>query len=83
MTSTPHLCMSFGERSQRMVICGQVNVTAALPARTLNLTIRLVIRMYNRERGEHLERLLDRAVSALGPARRDGARHVHHSAVRH
>ncbi|MFI0789907.1 NAD-binding protein [Streptomyces lydicus] len=43
----------------------QVNVTAALLARTLNPTIRLVIRMYNRERGEHLERLLDRAVSAL------------------
>ncbi|WP_328390045.1 NAD-binding protein [Streptomyces sp. NBC_00400] len=44
----------------------QVNVTAALLARTLNPTIRLVIRMYNRERGQHLERLLDRAVSALG-----------------
>lgn len=44
----------------------QVNVTAALLARTLNPAIRLVIRMYNRERGEHLERLLDRAVSALG-----------------
>lgn len=44
----------------------QVNVTAALLARTLNPTIRLVIRMYNRERGEHLERLLDRAVLALG-----------------
>ncbi|MFI1496135.1 NAD-binding protein [Streptomyces platensis] len=43
----------------------QVNVTAALLARTLNPTIRLVIRMYNRERGQHLERLLDRAVSAL------------------
>ncbi|MFI9045469.1 NAD-binding protein [Streptomyces sp. NPDC053427] len=44
----------------------QVNVTAALLARTLNPTIRLVIRMYNRERGQHLERLLDRAVLALG-----------------
>jgi len=44
----------------------QVNVTAALLARTLNPTIRLVIRMYNRERGQHLERLLDRAVSSLG-----------------
>ncbi|MEV0375672.1 NAD-binding protein [Streptomyces sp. NPDC050636] len=44
----------------------QVNVTAALLARTLNPTIRLVVRMYNRERGEHLERLLDRAVLALG-----------------
>ncbi|MFD8544629.1 potassium channel family protein [Streptomyces sp. NPDC059649] len=43
----------------------QVNVTAALLARTLNPTVRLVIRMYNRERGEHLERLLDRAVLGL------------------
>ncbi|MFI7090447.1 NAD-binding protein [Streptomyces lydicus] len=48
----------------------QVNVTAALLARTLNPTIRLVIRMYNRQRGSHLERLLDRAVLALG--RTDG-----------
>ncbi|MFD3420093.1 NAD-binding protein [Streptomyces decoyicus] len=46
----------------------QVNVTAALLARTLNPAIRLVIRMFNRERGSHLERLLDRAVSALGRA---------------
>ncbi|MEK2478262.1 NAD-binding protein [Streptomyces noursei] len=44
----------------------QVNLTAALLARSINPTIRLVIRMYNRQRGEHLERLLDRAVSALG-----------------
>ncbi|MFJ3952443.1 NAD-binding protein [Streptomyces libani] len=44
----------------------QVNVTAALLARTLNPTIRLVVRMYHRERGQHLERLLDRAVLALG-----------------
>ncbi|MEU5209149.1 NAD-binding protein [Streptomyces sp. NPDC020742] len=44
----------------------QANVTAALLARTLNPTIRLVIRMYNRERGRHLERLLDRAVLTLG-----------------
>ncbi|WP_438484930.1 NAD-binding protein [Streptomyces sp. S186] len=44
----------------------QVNLAAALLARSINPTIRLVIRMYNRQRGEHLERLLDRAVSALG-----------------
>jgi len=49
----------------------QVNATAALLARTLNPTIRLVIRMFNRERGSHLERLLDRSVLALG--RTDGA----------
>ncbi|MFD4230384.1 NAD-binding protein [Streptomyces sp. NPDC058545] len=41
----------------------QVNVTAALLARGLNPSIRLVIRMFNRERGRHLERLLDRAAA--------------------
>ncbi|MET7478806.1 NAD-binding protein [Streptomyces sp. NPDC005648] len=39
----------------------QVNMTAALLARTINPSVRLVIRMFNRERGRHLERLLDRA----------------------
>ncbi|MFE4016656.1 NAD-binding protein [Streptomyces sp. NPDC059101] len=39
----------------------QVNLTAALLARSINPSVRLVIRMYNRQRGEHLERLLDRA----------------------
>ncbi|WP_328885644.1 NAD-binding protein [Streptomyces sp. NBC_00316] len=42
----------------------QTNMMAALLARSLNPAIRLVIRMYNRERGRHLEQLLDRAVSA-------------------
>ncbi|MEV6537011.1 hypothetical protein AB0M86_46965, partial [Streptomyces sp. NPDC051639] len=41
----------------------QVNMTAALMARGLNPSIRLVIRMFNRERGRHLERLLDRAAA--------------------
>jgi hypothetical protein len=41
----------------------QVNMTAALLARGLNPSIRLVIRMFNRERGRHLERLLDRAAA--------------------
>jgi Trk K+ transport system NAD-binding subunit len=44
----------------------QVNMTAALLARSLNPSIRLVIRMFNRERGHHLERLLDRAAEATG-----------------
>ncbi|MEU4096838.1 NAD-binding protein [Streptomyces sp. NPDC026673] len=48
----------------------QVNVTAALLARSLNPSIRLVIRMFNRERGRHLEHLLDRAAAVL--AGRDG-----------
>ncbi|MCZ0983204.1 NAD-binding protein [Streptomyces diastatochromogenes] len=39
----------------------QLNMTAALLARGINPSIRLVIRMYNRERGRHLEKLLDRA----------------------
>ncbi|MET8957269.1 NAD-binding protein [Streptomyces sp. NPDC004393] len=39
----------------------QVNMTAALLARTLNPSVRLVVRMFHRERGRHLERLLDRA----------------------
>ncbi|MGH4036164.1 NAD-binding protein [Actinomycetota bacterium Odt1-20B] len=41
----------------------QVNMTAALLARGLNPSIRLVVRMFNRERGRHLERLLDRAAA--------------------
>ncbi|MFH8576577.1 NAD-binding protein [Streptomyces zaomyceticus] len=44
----------------------QVNMTAALLARGLNPSIRLVIRMYHRERGRHLERLLDRAAGVQG-----------------
>jgi Trk K+ transport system NAD-binding subunit len=39
----------------------QVNMTAALLARTVNPSLRLVVRMFNRERGRHLELLLDRA----------------------
>ncbi|MGW3139939.1 NAD-binding protein [Streptomyces sp. NPDC001139] len=39
----------------------QVNMTAALLARTVNPAVRLVVRMFDRERGRHLERLLDRA----------------------
>ncbi|MFE0632009.1 NAD-binding protein [Streptomyces sp. NPDC058864] len=48
----------------------QVNMTAALLARSLNPSVRLVIRMFNRERGRHLEHLLDRAVAVT--AGRDG-----------
>ncbi|MFI6875696.1 NAD-binding protein [Streptomyces sp. NPDC050400] len=44
----------------------QVNMTAALIARGLNPSIRLVIRMFNRGRGRHLERLLDRAAAVSG-----------------
>ncbi|MER6127974.1 NAD-binding protein [Streptomyces sp. NPDC001795] len=43
----------------------QVNMTAALLARTLNPSVRLVVRMFHRERGRHLERLLDRAAGRV------------------
>lgn len=42
----------------------QTNMMAALLARSINPSVRLVIRMYHRERGRHLEQLLDRAVLA-------------------
>ncbi|MCX4776253.1 NAD-binding protein [Streptomyces sp. NBC_01264] len=45
----------------------QVNTTAALLARSINPRVRLVIRMFNRERGRHLELLLDRAAAAQSP----------------
>lgn len=49
----------------------QANMTAALLARTLNPSIRLVVRMFHRERGRHLERLLDRAAGLSGEAVQD------------
>lgn len=42
----------------------QINMTAALLARSINPSVRLVIRMFNRDRGRHLELLLDRAAAA-------------------
>ncbi|SDM51657.1 TrkA-N domain-containing protein [Streptomyces sp. cf386] len=44
----------------------RTNMTAALLARSLNPSVRLVVRMFNRERGRHLELLLDRAARAGG-----------------
>ncbi|MEU6087127.1 NAD-binding protein [Streptomyces sp. NPDC047085] len=49
----------------------QVNMTAALLARTLNPSVRLVVRMFHRERGRHLERLLDRAAGLSEEAAQD------------
>ncbi|MFJ3307871.1 NAD-binding protein [Streptomyces sp. NPDC086549] len=49
----------------------QVNMTAALLARTINPSVRLVVRMFDRERGRHLERLLDRAAGLCDDAARD------------
>ncbi|MER6317543.1 hypothetical protein ABT237_27830 [Streptomyces sp. NPDC001581] len=45
---------------------------AALLARSINPSIRLVIRRYHRERGRHLEQLLDRAVAARTPDVEEG-----------
>ncbi|MFF3017725.1 NAD-binding protein [Streptomyces sp. NPDC057939] len=44
------------------------NVRAALVARRLNPRLRLVIRLYNRKLGQHLEELLDQAAIVAGPA---------------
>ncbi|WP_417466379.1 NAD-binding protein [Kitasatospora cinereorecta] len=45
----------------------QTNIHAALSARRLNPEIRLVIRMFNRQLGRHVEKLLDRAAEARSP----------------
>ena len=49
----------------------QINMTAALLARTVNPSVRLVVRMFDRERGRHLERLLDRAAGLSDEVVRD------------
>ncbi|MCH0543300.1 NAD-binding protein [Streptomyces sp. MUM 203J] len=43
------------------------NIRAALLARRLNPAVRLVIRMYNRKLGQHLEELLDQAAALALP----------------
>ncbi|MGW3413905.1 NAD-binding protein [Streptomyces sp. NPDC000888] len=50
----------------------ETNIRAALTARRLNPRIRLVLRLYNRRLGHHIEALLDQA-SALAAAGADGA----------
>ncbi|MCC9706663.1 NAD-binding protein [Streptomyces sp. MNU76] len=53
----------------------ETNIRAALAARRLNPRLRLVIRLYNRKLGQHLEELLDQAavlaVPGLDPAALD------------
>ncbi|MFF3575874.1 NAD-binding protein [Streptomyces mirabilis] len=49
----------------------ETNIRAALTARRLNPRLRLVIRLYNRRLGQHIEELLDQA-SALAMAVADG-----------
>ncbi|WP_323445507.1 NAD-binding protein [Streptomyces yaizuensis] len=45
----------------------ETNVRAALAARRLNPRLRLVIRLYNRKLGQHLEELLDQAAIVAEP----------------
>src|SRR5690606_25042412 len=50
----------------------QLNIYIALRARRLNPRVRLVIRMFNRNLGQYLEDLLDRAARLSGAGRPDG-----------
>ncbi|WP_282700368.1 NAD(P)-binding protein [Streptomyces sp. CC219B] len=45
----------------------EANIHAALAARRLNPRLRLVIRLYNRKLGQHLEELLDQAAALAVP----------------
>ncbi|MFH8490974.1 NAD-binding protein [Streptomyces longisporoflavus] len=45
----------------------ETNIHAALAARRLNPRLRLVIRLYNRKLGQHLEELLDQAAAVTAP----------------
>ncbi|MEU2154178.1 NAD-binding protein [Streptomyces sp. NPDC019396] len=45
----------------------ETNIRAALIARRLNPRLRLVIRLYNRKLGQHLEQLLDQAAAVAVP----------------
>ncbi|MFJ8056660.1 NAD-binding protein [Streptomyces sp. NPDC096142] len=52
----------------------ETNIRAALTARRLNPRIRLVIRLYNRRLGQHIEELLDQAAAlATGAGTGDGS----------
>lgn len=46
----------------------ETNIHAALAARRLNPRLRLVIRLYNRKLGQHLEELLDQAAAVAYPS---------------
>lgn len=51
----------------------ETNIRAALTARRLNPRIRLVLRLYNRRLGQHIEALLDQASALAGVPLRAGA----------
>ncbi|TXS50272.1 potassium transporter TrkA [Streptomyces sp. uw30] len=46
----------------------ETNIRAALTARRLNPRLRLVLRLYNRRLGQHIEELLDQAATLATPA---------------
>ncbi|WP_229876308.1 NAD-binding protein, partial [Streptomyces griseoloalbus] len=46
----------------------ETNIRAALTARRLNPRLRLVLRLYNRRLGQHIEELLDQAAELAGDA---------------
>ncbi|MFD6906688.1 NAD-binding protein, partial [Streptomyces sp. NPDC060077] len=46
----------------------ETNIRAALTARRLNPRLRLVLRLYNRRLGQHIEELLDQAAESGGGA---------------
>ncbi|NYV75312.1 NAD-binding protein, partial [Streptomyces sp. UH6] len=46
----------------------ETNLRAALAARRLNPSVRLVLRMYNRKLGQYMEELLDQAALVAEPA---------------
>ncbi|MFF1374819.1 NAD-binding protein [Streptomyces sp. NPDC058308] len=51
----------------------ETNIRTALAARRLNPRLRLVIRLYNRKLGQHLEHLLDQAAAVAGLATTDAS----------
>ncbi|MFJ1978754.1 NAD-binding protein [Streptomyces albogriseolus] len=50
----------------------ETNIRAALTARRLNPRLRLVLRLYNRRLGQHIEELLDQAAELAAAAGRGG-----------
>ncbi|MFC9932394.1 NAD-binding protein [Streptomyces sp. NPDC127190] len=50
----------------------ETNIRAALTARRLNPRLRLVLRLYNRRLGQHIEELLDQAAALAGCDDADG-----------
>ncbi|MEU6810377.1 NAD-binding protein [Streptomyces sp. NPDC046831] len=57
-----------------LVYDDETNIRAALTARRLNPRLRLVLRLYNRRLGQHIEELLDQAAAlAIGDGDGEGA----------